>query len=111
MAAHNFDWTRTGQLPAFQAVLAMPQFQALPHRARHRRDGRDRRPAPDYVQRQSAIQGLIGEELEAAVTGMKPVDQALADAERRVNELLAQLMLRRFAVKIGAINFADGSGG
>ena len=45
---------------------------------------------PDYVQRQSAIQGLIGEELEAAVAGIKPVDRALADAERRVNELLAQ---------------------
>ena len=47
---------------------------------------------PDYVQRQSAIQGLIGEELEAAVTGIKPVDQALADAERRVNELLSQIL-------------------
>ena len=47
---------------------------------------------PDYVQRQSAIQGLIGEELEAAVSGIKPVDQALADAERRVNELLAQMI-------------------
>lgn len=47
---------------------------------------------PDYVQRQSAIQGLIGEELEAAVTGIKPVDRALADAERRVNELLSEML-------------------
>ena len=46
---------------------------------------------PGYVQRQSAIQGLIGEELEAAVTGAKPIDRALADAERRVNELLSQI--------------------
>jgi multiple sugar transport system substrate-binding protein len=44
------------------------------------------------VQRQSAVQGLIGEELEAAVTGIKPVPQALADAERRVNELYSQIL-------------------
>jgi multiple sugar transport system substrate-binding protein len=44
---------------------------------------------PGFVRRQSAIQGLIGEELEAAVTGIKPVDRALADAERRVNDVYA----------------------
>jgi multiple sugar transport system substrate-binding protein len=92
IAAHNFDWTRTGQLPAFQAVLALPQFQALPHRRDIAAMAATGGQLPDYVQRQSAIQGLIGEELEAAVTGTKPVDQALADAERRVNELLAQLI-------------------
>jgi multiple sugar transport system substrate-binding protein len=92
MAAHNFDWTRTGHLPAFRAVYASPQFQSLPHR-------RDIAPLaasgvqlPGYVQRQSAIQGLIGEELTSAVTGTKPVDRALTDAERRVNELLGQIL-------------------
>ena len=48
-------------------------------------------PLPGYVQRQSAIEGLIGEEMAAAVNGQKSVDQALADAERRVNESLAEL--------------------
>ena len=47
---------------------------------------------PDYLQRRSAIQGLIGAELEAAVAGTRPIDQALADAERGINELLAQLI-------------------
>ena len=47
---------------------------------------------PDFVQRQSAVQGLIGEELEAAINGQKPIDRALADAERRVNELFAQML-------------------
>ena len=70
----------------------MPAFKRLAPSQRHRRHGRDRCPLPDYVQRQSAIEGLIGEELEAAVTGQKPVEQALADAERRVNELLAQIL-------------------
>ena len=92
LAARNFEWTRTGQLPAIAAVLATPEFRRLPHRADIAAMAATGVQLPDYVQRQSAIQGLIGEELEAAVTGAKPIDQALADAERRVNELLAQLM-------------------
>ena len=91
LAAHNFDWSRTGHLPAFQAVLATPQFRALPHRSDIAAMAATGAQLPDYAQRQSAIQGLIGEELEAAVAGTKPIDQALADAERRVNALLANL--------------------
>ncbi|HEX4694663.1 ABC transporter substrate-binding protein [Sphingomonas sp.] len=91
MAANNFEWTRTGQLPAFRAVLAMPKFRALPHRADIAAMAATGAQLPDYVRRQSAIQGVIGEELEAAVNGIKPVDKALADAQRRVDELLAEI--------------------
>jgi multiple sugar transport system substrate-binding protein len=91
LAAHNYDWTRTGHLPAFQAVLGMREFQSLPHRSDIAAMAATGAQLPDYVQRQSAVQGLIGEELEAAVAGNKPIDRALADAERRVNELLAQI--------------------
>ena len=89
LAAHNFDWSRTGHLPAFEAVLGTPEFRALPHRSDIAAMAATGAQLPDHAQRQSAIQGLIGEELEAAVAGTKPIDQALADAERRVNELLA----------------------
>ena len=91
LAAHNFDWSRTGHLHAFQAVLATPQFRALPHRSDIAAMAATGAQLPEHAQRQSAIQGLIGEELEAAVAGTKPIDQALADAERRVNELLAYM--------------------
>ncbi len=91
MAAHNFDWARTGHIPAFKAVLDDPKFKALPHRADIAPLGEIGRPLPSHVQRQSAIEGLVGEEMAAAFTGQKPVDRALADAERRVNELLAQI--------------------
>lgn len=91
LAAHNFDWSRTGHLPALQAVLATPQFRALPHRSDIAAMAATGAQLPEHAQRQSAIQGLIGEELEAAVAGTKPIDQALADAERRVNELLAYM--------------------
>jgi len=66
-------------------------FTALPHRADIAPLGDIGRPLPTHVQRQSAIEGLVGEEMAAAVTGQKPVAQALRDAERRVNELLAEI--------------------
>jgi multiple sugar transport system substrate-binding protein len=92
LARYNLDWSRTGQLPAFAAVVASPQFRAQPHREDFAALARTGRQLPGYVERQSAVQGLIGEELEAAITGAKPVNAALRDAERRVNRLYAQIL-------------------
>ena len=91
IAQHNFDWARTGHLPAFKAVVESPQFRALPHRTNIAPVATTGRPLPGGVQRQNAIEGLVGEEVAAAFNGQKPTKQALADAERRVNELLAGL--------------------
>jgi multiple sugar transport system substrate-binding protein len=91
MAEHNYDWTRTGHLPAFNAVLASPEYRALPNRSASALLAEIGRPLPGYVRRQSAIEGLVGEEMAAGFTGQEPIDKSLADAERRVNELLAQL--------------------
>ena len=91
MAAHNYDWARTGHIPAFKAVLEDPRFKALPHRADIAPLASIGRPLPSYVQRQNAIEGLVGEEAAAAFNGQKSPEQALRDAERRVNDLLAQV--------------------
>ena len=91
MADHNFDWVRTGHLPAFKAVVQSARFNALPRRRDIAPLASIGQPLPGYVRRQAAIEGLIGEEMAAAVNGQKTVDRALADAERRVNEFLAQL--------------------
>ena len=91
-AAHNYDWTRTGHLPAFKSVLETPAFKALPHRADIAAMAATGKQLPDYVQRQSAIQGLLAEEVEAAISGLKPVDEALATAERRINEMLSEML-------------------
>lgn len=88
VADHNFDWTRTGHLPAFQSVVESPAFRALPHRANIAQVADTGRPLPSGVLRQNAIEGLVGEEVAAAFNGQKTTRQALADAERRVNELL-----------------------
>lgn len=92
LARHDLDWSRTGHLPAIRAVLDQPGFAALPHRADIAAMANTGQQLPGYVQRQSAIQGLIGEELEAAVNGSEPPERALADAERRVNELFAEML-------------------
>jgi multiple sugar transport system substrate-binding protein len=34
---------------------------------------------------------MLSEELAAAITGAKPVDQALHDAETRINDMLTNL--------------------
>jgi multiple sugar transport system substrate-binding protein len=90
IAEHNFDWARTGHLPAFKAVVESPRFRALPHRTNIAPVATTGRPLPGGVQRQNAIEGLVGEEIAAAFNGQKSTRRALADAERRVNELLAQ---------------------
>ncbi|HET7710181.1 MAG TPA: extracellular solute-binding protein [Sphingomicrobium sp.] len=91
MAAHNFDWVRTGHLPAFKNVVASPKFRSLEHRVDIAPLAAFGEPLPGYVRRQNAIEGLIGEEVAAAVNGQKPIDRALADAERRVNDFLRQI--------------------
>lgn len=91
VAEHNFDWARTGHLPAFRAVVESPAFRALPYREDISRLADVGRPLPAGVQRQNAIEGIVGEEVAAAFNGQKSSEQALADAERRVNESLAEL--------------------
>ncbi len=91
MADHDYDWARTGHIPAFRMVLADPRFEALPHRSDIAPLASMGRPLPGYVLRQSAIEGIVGEEASAAFTGQKTVPQALAAAERRVDVLLAQV--------------------
>lgn len=90
MAAHDYDWARTGHIPAFKAVLADPRFSALPQRDNIAPLASMGRPLPGYVLRQNAIEGIVGEEAAAAFTGQKSITRALSDAEFRVDELLAQ---------------------
>jgi multiple sugar transport system substrate-binding protein len=90
-ADNDFEWSRTGHLPAYKAVIGSAEFKALPHRDTISAVADLGRPLPSAVQRQFAIQDIIGEEMNAAVTGQKEVDAALTDMETRVNELLANL--------------------
>lgn len=91
LADHDGDWARTGHLPVIQDVLDSPAFKALPHREGYAKLAQTGLPLPSGVRRQFPIENIIGEEAGAAITGTKPIDRALADAERRINELLSQI--------------------
>jgi multiple sugar transport system substrate-binding protein len=89
---NDFDWSRTGHLPAYEAVTESARWRSLPHRAEIAKLVDTAAPLPPGVQRQFLIQQVISEEMESAVTGQKPIDAALADAERRVNDILFNLL-------------------
>jgi multiple sugar transport system substrate-binding protein len=89
---NDFEWSRTGHLPAYTAVIESARWRALPHRAEIAKLVDTARPLPPRVQRQFLIQQIICEEMESAITGEKPVDTALADAEHRVNDVLFNLL-------------------
>jgi multiple sugar transport system substrate-binding protein len=91
-ADHDFDWARTGHLPAFTAVIESEAFQTLPHRRNIAELAHSGVPLPSAVQRQFTVQDIVGEEMAAAVTGHKSIDAALADAEERVNDLLFHVL-------------------
>lgn len=91
-ADHDYDWSRTGHIPAFENVIESPQYLALPHRRDIARLAQTGEPLPPQIQRQFAIQDIIGDEMASAITGTKSIDQALGDAEHRVNDLLYNLL-------------------
>jgi multiple sugar transport system substrate-binding protein len=91
-ADNDFEWSRTGHLPAYQAVIESERFNALPHRREIAKLSAIGMTLPSGVQRQFPVADIIGEEMSAAITGHKSVDAALADAEHRVNDLLFHLL-------------------
>ncbi len=87
-AANDFQWARTGHFPAYRAIIDSPEWQALPHREDIAIITRIGEPLPRFVRRQSPIEFIVGEEAAAAFTGVKPIERALADMQRRANEIL-----------------------
>jgi multiple sugar transport system substrate-binding protein len=91
-ADEDFEWSRTGHLPAYQPVMQSVAFNRLPYRQNISALGTIGSALPPGVQRQYPVQEIIGEEMAAAIAGQKSVDAALADAESRVNDLLFHLL-------------------
>jgi multiple sugar transport system substrate-binding protein len=87
-AANDFQWARTGHFPAYRAIIESSEWQRLPHREDIADITRVGEPLPKYVRRQSPIEFIVGEEASAAFTGAKPVERALADMQRRADEIL-----------------------
>lgn len=92
LADHDGQWARTGHLPAYTAVIDSQAFRALPYRENIAILSQTGQALPATVQRQFAVQDIIGDEMTSAITAGKPAAQALADAEDRVNDLLFHLL-------------------
>jgi multiple sugar transport system substrate-binding protein len=90
-ADNNYQWARNGHLPAVKSVFDMAEFKSLPHRGNIAEIAETGVPLPAEVLRQFTIQDIIGEEVGSAVHGHKSIDEALTDAEDRINDLLANL--------------------
>jgi multiple sugar transport system substrate-binding protein len=89
---NDYEWSRTGHLPAYQDVIDSARWRSLPHRAEIAKLVDIAAPLPPGVQRQFLVQQIVSEEMESAITGQKPIDDALVDAERRVNDVLFNLL-------------------
>ncbi len=87
-AANDFQWARTGHFPAYQAIIDSEEWRQLPHRGDIALITGIGEPLPKYARRQSPIEFIVGEEAAAAYTGVKPVERALADMQRRADEIL-----------------------
>jgi multiple sugar transport system substrate-binding protein len=88
----DFEWSRSGHLPAYRDVIASKEWRRLPYRVQLAGLVDTAVPLPTGVQRQYLIQQIISQEMQSAITGQKDIDLALADAERRVNDLLFNVL-------------------
>ena len=91
LADNETEWARTGHLPAIQSIVDSETFAAMPHRSDIEKIATTGQTLPPQVQRQFAIQDILAEELNAAIVGNKPIEEALAESENRINDLLADL--------------------
>lgn len=84
---HNIDWARTGHMAVRSSVLESEAYAGLPHRAEYAGTAaiaRDTPPSENY----GAIQDVLNRELQAIWLTDKPIDEALADAQAEVQDLL-----------------------
>ena len=86
---NDFEWARTGHLPTRLSVADSAAFKALPFRPALAPLTKNGTALPSAVKRQFSIQDIEGEEVGAAMRGDKEIDAALADAQSRINEMLA----------------------
>jgi multiple sugar transport system substrate-binding protein len=84
---HNVDWARTGHMAVRKSVIESDEYVNLPHRAEYAGTAAIARDTPPS-ERYGGIQDVLNRELQAVWLTGKPVDDALADAEIEVQDLL-----------------------
>ena len=85
----DYEWARTGHLPANTAATARDDFKKLPFRGNILEIGSIGVSVPSNVPRQRAIEAIVGEEMVNMLLTKKPIDAVQKSAEERVNKLLS----------------------
>jgi multiple sugar transport system substrate-binding protein len=83
---HNLDWTRTGHATVRQSVAESPEYQALPHHSEYLGFGEHATYNPSTLWSVGYDQ-IMQEEVTAAFLGQKTPEQALADAQDRLEDV------------------------
>lgn len=84
---HNIDWARTGHMAVRNSVLGSAAYTGLPHRDEYTGTADIARDTPASTV-YGAIQDVLNRELQAIWLTGKSIDDALADAELEVQDLL-----------------------
>lgn len=85
---HNLDWTRTGHATVRRSVAESPEYQALPHHSEYLGFGEHATYNPSTLWSVGYDQ-IMHEEVQSAFLGQKTPEQALDDAQARLNDVAA----------------------
>lgn len=85
---NNVEWARTGHVAVRESVLSSEEYQNLPHRDEYVGTAEIARAFPQVLDYNS-LEQVLQEEFQAVWITGKSVEDALADAEARINDILA----------------------
>lgn len=85
----DYEWARTGHLPANRTAAEREDFKKLPFRSNILEISSIGASLPNTVPRQRAIESIVGEEISNMLLAKKPIDAVQKSSEERVNKLLA----------------------
>ena len=88
MNDHNFVWANTGHFPVNQSDFESEAYLALPHRTEYidLSDQAFSLPRGTWV---TALDPIMNEAIGAAVTGIMTPEEALENAQARLDDLVA----------------------
>ena len=86
---NDYEWSRTGHLPARQSVAASATYKELPFRANIAEITSTAYSVPSNVARQRAVELAISEEIGSLYLSKKPAADVQNAIEQRVDKLLS----------------------
>lgn len=86
---HEADWARTGNVPVTLNVLNSEAYAETPQHAGFAAFAEQMTPYPGGINWLPAFESIMNEEIQAVFINSKTAEQALADAQQRLDEFVA----------------------